>query len=59
MDWRKLYVATSRVTSGSLLHIPTPEQERVHWSLERNFIPTIKRPAPELENRPAKIYRFQ
>jgi hypothetical protein len=36
MDWRKLYVATSRVTSGSLLHIPTPEQERVHWSLERN-----------------------
>ena len=49
VDWRKLYVASSRVTSGSLLHIPTPEQERVHWSLEGNVAVHQKRPGPELE----------
>jgi hypothetical protein len=59
MDWRKLYVACSRVTSGALLHIPTPEQERVHWSLERNIHQRIKRPAPELETRSAKVFRFE
>ena len=58
MEWRKLYVACSRVTSGKLLHIPTPEQERVHWSLEGNNRERIKRPAPELEIPTPKSQRF-
>ena len=49
MDWRKLYVACSQVTAGELLHIPTPEQERVHWSLEEAPRQSQKRPAPELD----------
>ena len=58
MEWRKLYVACSRVTSGKLLHIPTPEQERVPWSLGENIFPNHKRPAPELEVPAPKVQRF-
>ena len=59
MDWRKLYVACSRVTAGQLLHIPTPEQERVHWGLQENIFSNNKRPAPELEIPAPKIFCFQ